>query len=264
MVYLLVEIISLSLYALIVSRPSSESSLEAGLRYFVQGVVGSAIFLVGSSLIYAASGCHHLALDSVDPLATTGCTVLTLALFVKVGLVPGHLIVAETYAGAPRFAAILLSLAPRLALLPPLVALAQLSALRRLFIASATVTVILAPFAALLATNVAKLLAHSGTTMIGYILLMLVDPSPLGGVVSCIWFVAYQTTLAGIWCLVTSAVDRLEAGTLLTLRRLQGIGIDQPARTFSLAMLTLSTAGVPPLGGFFLKQHLLTSLISNG
>lgn len=134
------------------------------------------IYIVGAALAYSSSGVWTVS-SLLDNPSSISSALLALSLLIKIGLAPAHFIVAEAYLGSSRFVAIFLSFFTRVALWVPLLLLVEMPSVPGVIILVATITLVLGSWSALLSSDVNRLLAHSGASQMGYLLLLFLQPS---------------------------------------------------------------------------------------
>ncbi|NLA50841.1 MAG: NADH-quinone oxidoreductase subunit NuoN [Alcaligenaceae bacterium] len=282
-IYLGLELMSLSLYALVALRRDSLSSAEAAMKYFILGSLASGILLYGISLIYGATGAIHLA-DIMQSLQSgeAELTVLLLGLvFVvsgiafKFGAVPFHMWVPDVYQGAPTAVALTIGAAPKFAVMA--MALRFLIeglhdvaiSWQPMLIIMAVLSLAIGNITALLQSNFKRLLGYSTISHIGFVLIGLLSGVEANGQLMS---GAYATAL---FYLVTYVLTTLASfGIILILSRagfeceevsdFKGLNRRSPWLAFSVLILMFSLAGIPPFVGFYAKLAVLESAVSAG
>ncbi|SUA66781.1 NADH-quinone oxidoreductase subunit N [Oligella urethralis] len=282
-IYLGLELMSLSLYALVALRRDSLSSAEAAMKYFILGSLASGIMLYGISLIYGATGAIHLAtIMQVLQSGEAQLSVLLLGLvFVvsgiafKLGAVPFHMWVPDVYQGAPTAVALTIGSAPKLAALAMTlrVLIETLNDVaiswQPMLIIMAVLSLAIGNITALMQTNFKRLLGYSTISHIGFVLLGLLSGVDANGQVSS---GAYGTAL---FYMVTYVLTTLASfGIILILSRagfeseeiadFKGLNRRSPWLAFGVLILMFSLAGIPPLVGFYAKLAVLQATVSAG
>ena len=282
-IYLGLELMSLSLYALVALRRDSLNSAEAAMKYFILGSLASGIMLYGISLIYGATGEIHLA--SIMQSLQSGeahLTVLLLGLvFVvsgiafKLGAVPFHMWVPDVYQGAGKAVALTIGSAPKLAALAMTLrflveGLGDVAiSWQPMLMIMAVLSLAIGNITALLQTNFKRLLGYSTISHIGFVLIGLLSGVDANGQVSS---GAYATSL---FYLVTYVLTTLASfGIILVLSRagfeseeisdFKGLNRRSPWLAFGVLILMFSLAGIPPLVGFYAKLAVLQAAVSAG
>jgi len=268
------ETLSVPLYALAGFRRSRRESVEAGLKYFVLGSFAAAIYLMGAAFVYAGTGTLQLSgiqarSDLLEqPLAITGVAMLVAAIFFKISVFPFHLWVPDVYQGAPSPVTTFMATGTKAAafafLLPLAFALPVQSA--GLIAAIALLTMAAGNLAALVQTDMKRLLAYSGIAHAGTMLLAIAgiftDPE-LGGASQAILFymAAYTFTAGGAFGLLTML--EAQTGKPVTIESLRGLAQKRPGIAAALTLFMLSLGGIPATGGF-LGKYLIFSVAVRG
>ena len=284
-VYLGLELQSLSLYALVALRRDDGRATEAAMKYFVLGALASGFLLYGMSMLYGATGtldinelARRVAVGEVASRAALvlGTVFLVAGLAFKFGVVPFHMWVPDVYQGAPTPITMLIGSAPKLAafaityrllvegLLPLAVDWQQMIAL------IAVASVILGNLAAIAQTNLKRMLAYSTIAQMGFMLLALVGPIAGGQAMNAtldfsaamFYVITYSlTTLGTFGVILLMARQGHEAEEISDLA---GLNQRSPWYAFVMLMLMFSLAGIPPTVGFYAKFVVLEALLAGG
>ncbi len=284
-IYLGLELQTLSLYALVALRRDDAKATEAAMKYFVLGALASGFLLYGMSLLYGATG--TLDLDEIarrvayGEVVSRSTLVLSVVFIVaglafKLGVVPFHMWVPDVYEGAPTPITMLIGSAPKLAafavtfrllvegLLPMAVDWQQM--LMLLAIGSLA----LGNLTAIAQSNLKRMLAYSTIAQMGFMLLALMsgvghgDASNAGGAYTAAMFyvITYAlTTLGTFGIILLLAREGFEAEQIDDFR---GLNQRSPWYAFVMLLAMFSLAGVPPLVGFYAKLVVLQALLSTG
>lgn len=284
-IYLGLELLTLSSYALVALRRDHLQATEAAMKYFVLGALASGFLLYGLSLVYGATG--SLDIPTVAQVIAAGVDqpqVLVLGLvFVvaglafKLGVVPFHMWVPDVYHGAPTAITLFIGGAPKLAAFAIVIRLLAegLVALsfdwQQMLAVLAVVSLLVGNLAAVAQTNLKRMLAFSTIAQMGFMLLAFVagvgadgDGANMGNAYSAAMFyvVTYVlTTLATfgvIMLLSRQGFESEEVGDLA------GLNQRSPLYAGVLAACMFSLAGVPPLVGFYAKLSVLQALLQVG
>ena len=269
-VYLGVELLSLSLYALVAFDRDSGVAAEAAIKYFVLGAIASGTLLYGMSMLYGLTGTL-----SLDKLATVSAshgagfviavTFIVVAVAFKFGAVPFHMWVPDVYAGAPVSVALLISTAPKLASFALVTRLLVygLGADPTLWVQILTVLAVLSLLAgnliAIAQTSIRRMLAYSAIANVGFILLGFITAEPSGYRAALAYTLIYVLTTLGSFGVVLFAARR--DGEAEELDDFKGLGSRDPLLALVMLMLMFSTAGVPPFAGFWAKLWIIQSLL---
>ncbi len=266
--FLGLEILSLPLYILAGLARRSRRSQEAGLKYLLLGAFATAFFAYGVALVYGATGSialGRLADAPRSPLLGAGVALLTIGLGFEAALVPFHAWAPDVYEGAPLPVTAFMSVVAKIGAFAGLLrvfplALPQFAAQwGQALAAIAILTMILGNLAALLQTNLKRLLAYSGIAHAGYLLMGVASGGPAG-----IWSVLF-------YLLVYTGMTLGAFGILLLLERqgaeadrledLAGLAARAPWAAVALALFMVSLAGLPPTAGFIAKLYLFRAAL---
>ena len=274
--YLGLELLSLSLYALVALQRDSATATEAAMKYFILGALASGLLLYGMSMLYGATG--SLSLDAVSDAITQGVqnkSLLTFGLvFVvsglafKLGVVPFHMWVPDVYHGAPTAMTMLISSAPKLAafafatriLVEGLQPLMQQWSGMLIILAIASMA--LGNITAIAQTNLKRMFAYSTIAHMGFMLLGLLSGGIEGYSASMFYVVVYVLmTLGGFGMIMLLSRIGFEADTLNDFK---GLNQRSPWLAFMMLLLMFSMAGVPPTVGFYAKFSVLNAVVQSG
>lgn len=283
-IYLGIELMSLSLYALVALRRDHPPATEAAMKYFILGALASGFLLYGMSMLYGATGSLDLA--EVAKAAVSGNVNKTVLVFgvvflvsgmaFKIGVVPFHMWVPDVYHGAPTSVALLVGGAPKLAAFAIFVRLLVegLSPLaldwQQMLMVLSVLSMALGNITALAQTNIKRMLAYSTIAQMGFILLGL-----LSGVVSGDISLAADAYGTAMFYTITYVLTVTGAfGVILLLSRagfeaeslddFKGLNQRNPWIAFVMMLVMLSLAGIPPLVGFYAKLSVLQAVLAVG
>jgi NADH-quinone oxidoreductase subunit N len=274
--YLGLELLSLSLYAMVAMDRDNASASEAAMKYFVLGAIASGVLLYGMSILYGATG--TLDIDVLaERLATDGPTsmgVLLAIAFVVVGLafklgaVPMHMWVPDVYHGAPTPVTAFIGTAPKLAGLALFLRLLVegLGGLhddwRDQLILLSVLSMAVGAVVAIAQTNMKRLFAYSTIGHVGFILLGILAGTAAGYQAALFYTIAYVLmALAGFGMLLLLSRQGFEADQLEDFK-----GLNQRSPWFAFIMLCVmfGMAGVPPFLGFYAKLAVLEAILDQG
>jgi NADH-quinone oxidoreductase subunit N len=281
-VYLGLELMSLSLYALVAMRRDDTGATEAAMKYFVLGALASGFLLYGLSMMYGATG--SLEIGEVFKALGTGQinrSVLSLGIvFVvaglafKLGAVPFHMWVPDVYQGSPSAVTLLLGGAPKLAAFAITIRLLVEGMLglavdwQQMLVLLSVASMLLGNLAAIAQTNIKRMLAYSTIAQIGFMLLGLCPGVVAGNTIS-----AGNGYSSSLFYVVTDVLTTLGTfGMIMLLSRqgheaeniddFRGLGRRSPWFAGVMAIFMFSLAGIPPTVGFYAKLAVLQSLVS--
>lgn len=272
--YVGLELLSLALYALIALQRDSGRAAEAALKYFVLGALASGLLLYGISLIYGATGTlqlqHVLAAsqETTNPwLLKLGLVFIVAGIVFKLGGVPFHMWVPDVYQGAPTAVAALVGTAPKIAatvfafriLVYGL--LTQWESWRELLLLLGIASLFVGNLAAIMQTNIKRMLGFSTVAHMGFIMLAL-----LSGQSGCAAAMYYAITYA-LMASVAFAILVLLSGKDVECQNISDLaGLNQKNAWYAFLMLLamFSMAGIPPLMGFYAKLAVIKALLASG
>jgi NADH-quinone oxidoreductase subunit N len=284
-IYLGLELMSLSLYALVALRRDHAISTEAAMKYFVLGALASGFMLYGMSMIYGATG--SLVMSQIAEVVASGSankTVLALGLVFlvsglafKLSAAPFHMWAPDVYHGAPTSVTLLIGGAPKLAAFAVIIrilveGLGGLAAeWQQMMIVMAIVSLIVGNITAIAQTNIKRMLAYSTISQMGFLLLGLLsgvfngsDAASAANAYSSAMFyvITYVLTTVGSFAVILFlSRSGFEADHLDDFK-----GLSQRSPWFAAVMmvLLLSLAGVPPMVGFYAKLAVLQAALAAG
>ncbi|MFK8080058.1 MAG: NADH-quinone oxidoreductase subunit NuoN [Granulosicoccus sp.] len=281
-VYLGLELLALSQYALVALHRDNSRAAEAAMKYFVLGALASGMLLYGMSMIYGATGSLDLhvigdilAGTSAETLSTErtigarfGLTFLIVGIAFKLGAVPFHMWVPDVYEGAPTSVTMFISTAPKIAAFAMLIRLlvGGLDTLnadwQQMLAIMSALSMVVGNLIAIAQTNIKRMLAYSTISHVGFLLMGIVGVTNDGYSASMFYAITYAfTTLAAFGVLLAVSREGHEAETLDDLA---GLG-KRNAFLASIMMLSMiSLAGVPPAVGFYAKLSVLQAAVGAG
>lgn len=275
-VYLGLELLALSTYALVALDRDSRFGSEAAMKYFILGSLASGMLLYGLSLIYGATGSLELAAVSQalgqgagdSMLLTFGLVFVVIGIAFKLGAVPFHMWVPDVYHGAPLAITLFISSVPKLAGLALAIRLLDNGLIglhgdwQSMLAVLAALSLVLGNVAAIAQTNIKRMLAYSTISHMGFMLLGILAGTPEGYAAAMFYAIAYAITSAGVFAVVilVSSGDR-EADQLDDYK---GLAKRNPWQAFLMLMMLFSLAGVPVFLGFFAKWQVIAAAISAG
>jgi len=270
-IYLGVELLSLSLYAMVAFDRDSGIAAEAAIKYFVLGSIASGILLYGMSMLYGLAGTLDLGRLGIvlrhgpDAGLIIGVALVVVAIAFKFGAVPFHMWVPDVYHGAPTsvtlyiatvstlgsFALIFRLLAHGLAGLPEV--------WTQMVMAIAVLSLLIGNLVAIAQTNLKRMLAYSAVANAGFVLLGFATGHPAGYQAALNFTIAYVfTTLAAFGMILMLARRGFEHDEIADFK---GLSSRDPMLAAMMLVLMFSTAGVPPFIGFWAKLWIIQALL---
>lgn len=283
-IYMGVELLTLSSYALVALRRDHTQSIEAAMKYFVLGALASGFLLYGISMIYGATG--SLDLQEVLKAVTSGqikhqvlvfgLVFLVAGLAFKLGVVPFHMWIPDVYQGSPTAVTLMIGGAPKLAAFAVTVRILVegLTPLafdwQQMLMLLAIASLAIGNFAAIAQTNIKRMLAFSTISHMGFVLIGMMSglvnghADAAGGAYSSSMFyvISYVlTTLASFGVILLLARNGFESEEISDFA---GLNQRSPFYAGVMALCLFSLAGIPPMIGFYAKLAVLQSLIASG
>jgi NADH-quinone oxidoreductase subunit N len=269
-VYLGVELLALSVYAMVAFDRDSGVSAESAMKYFVLAAIASGALLYGMSLIYGLTGTLDLGQIAtrlhapLNPGVVLGLTFIVVAVAFKLGAVPFHMWLPDVYEGAPTSVTLFLGTAPKIAYFAlALRLLAQGLAgteaeWTQMLAALAVLTLIVGNVLALVQSNLKRMLAYSTIGNVGFILLGFVAGTADGYAAALYYTLQYVLVVLGSFGVILLAGAKgFEADRLDDYKGLQQ---RDPLLAVAMMVLMFSTAGVPPFIGFWAKLRIIQAL----
>ncbi len=274
-VFLGLELMSLSLYVLAGYFRDNPASSEAGMKYLLLGAFASAFFLYGIALIYGGAGttsvpaiAEAITAANKSPLLLAGMFLLIVGFGFKVAIVPFHQWAPDVYEGAPTTIAAFISAGPKAA---------GFAAFLRIFmealpslqvewsgavIVLAMLTMTVGNVVAIAQTNIKRMLAYSSIAHAGYVLIGLAAANNDGISSAMLYLLVYCVMNIGAFGAVILA--KTEDGESLMISDYAGLGLRKPLLAMFMTIMLLSLAGFPPTAGFVGKFYIFKSAVQAG
>ena len=283
-IYMGLELLTLSSYALVALRRDNATASEAAMKYFVLGALASGFLLYGLSMMYGATGSLDIAAvfkainsgNVKHQVLVFGLVFIVAGLAFKLGVVPFHMWVPDVYQGAPTSVTLMIGGAPKLAAFAITIRLLVEGMLplaidwQQMLAVLAVGSLLVGNLAAIAQTNLKRMLAYSTISQMGFVLIGLLSGVVNGNTLSAttayssamFYVVTYVlTTLATFGVILILARDGFESDEITDLA---GLNQRSPAYAAIMAICMFSLAGVPPMVGFYAKLSVLQSLVSSG
>jgi len=269
LIFIALEISSISTYVLAGFRRRAAISSEASLKYFLLGSFATAFFLYGVALMFGATGSTSIAVigeslrsNQIPLLAYAGVAFMFVGLGFKVAAAPFHIWTPDVYEGAPAPVVGFMSTAPKAAAFAVLLRLifeANAPGRMGLIWVTAALSMILGNVGALVQQNVKRLLAYSSIAHAGY-LLMAFAALPNNGIPAVMFYTAaYAAMNVGAFAVVSHLAGAGER--FVTLDDYAGLGRRSPLLAATLTIFLLSLIGIPTTGGFFAKFYVFSAAL---
>jgi NADH-quinone oxidoreductase subunit N len=272
--YLGIELLTLSLYALVAFDRDSGIAAEAAIKYFVLGAIGSGTLLYGMSILYGLAG--TLDLDTLSAIVRNGpdlgfiigVTFVVAAIAFKFGAVPFHMWVPDVYQGAPTSVTMFIATVSNLgsfALIARLLShgLGGLPSIwTQMLGAVAVLSLLLGNVVAIAQSNLKRLLAYSAIANAGFVLLGFATGHSAGYQAALYFTIAYViTTLAAFGLILVLSASGFEHDEIADFK---GLSARDPMLAALMLVVMFSTAGVPPFIGFWAKLWIIQALLGSG
>ncbi len=275
--FLGLEWFSIALYILCAYDVGLKGSLEAGLKYLIVGGFGSAVLLFGSAFVYGATGelgfseiaaaTAQQGLDA-DLFLYAGLAMIIVGLGFKVSAAPFHMWTPDVYEGAPTPVTAFMSAATKAAALVLALRLLTTAFPSEADVWTIAIAVIVCVslavgnFAAIVQTNIKRLLAYSSVAQAGFMLTAIASADETGGAALLFFLIPYGAASLGAFAVV--AARERELGRPATLETMGGLGWERPLLGGAMWVFMLSFAGLPLTGGFVGKFFVFASAWERG
>jgi len=277
-VYLGLELLSLSLYAMVAMNKHPVTASEAAMKYFVLGALASGMLLYGMSMLYGVTGVLDLqgiaefSSQNTDQqsnlLLVFGLAFIVVGIAFKLGAVPFHMWVPDIYEGAPTAVTLFISTAPKIAAFAMTIRLlvdgmqSLVTDWQGMLIVLAILSMATGNIIAIAQTNIKRMLAYSTIAHVGFILLGIISGTADGYAGAMFYVIIYAVMSMGSFGMIILLGRKgLEADTLDDFK---GLAKRSPWYAFIMMILMFSMAGVPPLAGFWAKWFVIKEVIASG
>ena len=275
--YLGLETLALSLYALVAIDRDNVKSAESAMKYFVLGAIASGALLYGISWVYGATG--SLQFDAIAAAVSAdaaldnlplwfGIAFMIVGIAFKFGAVPFHMWLPDVYQGARTPVTLYIATAPKLAALALIMRILVdgLGALHEtwstMIMIIAVLSLLLGNIVAIAQTNIKRMLGYSTIAHVGFILLGVFCGTAEGNAAALFYSLTYVLAAAGAFGIIILMSRRGYDVELLT--DFNGLNARSPWFALMMLFLMFSMAGVPPFVGFFAKLNVISAVIGAG
>lgn len=276
-IYLGLELLSLSLYAMVAMHRDSRDATEAAMKFFVLGALASGMLLYGMSLIYGVTGSLDIGViaqalqqpnDSLDIVLSLGLVMVIVGVAFKLGAVPFHMWIPDIYHGAPTAVTIYIGSAPKIAAFAMVMrllveGLGELHAQwQDILIIMAILSMGVGNIIAIAQANIKRMLAYSTIAHVGFLLLGILAGTKTGYSASMFYTIVYTImSVGGFGMILLMSRAGFEADNIEDYK---GLNERSPWYAFMMLILMFSMAGVPPTIGFYAKLAVLQAVIGAG
>src|SRR5262245_27284480 len=269
-VFITLEFSTLGFYVLVAYLREDMASNEAGIKFFVLGIFAAGLLAYGISLVYGETS-KLVFSDMTAAQATPGLAVGFLLIFAalgfKIGAVPFHSWIPDTYHGSPTPVTAFLSIAPKGAAFAILLRMffVALGTFKPtwvlLMIAASILSMTYGNIVAIAQKNMKRLLAYSGIAQIGNVLIGLAAGSKMGNDAILFYLLTYLFANLGAFAVIIAVAQAIGSEEIDDY---SGLGRRSPFLAFSMLIFLLSLTGVPPLAGFIGKLYIFVAAVKEG
>jgi NADH-quinone oxidoreductase subunit N len=271
-VFLALEVMSLSLYVLAGYFRARLASGEASMKYFLLGAFASAFFVYGLALMFGVAGTTTFSRipsgATGEPLFMVGVALVLVGLGFKISSVPFHMWVPDVYEGAPTSVTALIATGSKVAAFAALIRFllgtfpGEDADGTLLLWVMAALTMTVGNVVAIAQSNLKRMLAYSSVAHAGYMLVGVVAGGPLGNGAVLFYLLVYTFTTAGAFGVIALLERTADEG--VQLDDYAGLARRHPVLALTLTLFLLSLVGIPPLGGFVGKFYLFGAAVRSG
>ncbi|MDH4126724.1 MAG: NADH-quinone oxidoreductase subunit NuoN [Gammaproteobacteria bacterium] len=275
--YLGLETLALSQYALVAFDRNNANSTEAAMKYFVLGAIASGALLYGISWVYGVTGTLEFSAMANSIAANPdmnglslwfGLAFLIVGIAFKFGAVPFHMWLPDVYEGARTSVTLYIASAPKIAALALLLrilldGLSELHAVwADMIMVLAVLSLLVGNVVAIAQSNIKRMLGYSTIAHVGFILLAIFCGTGKGNAAALFYTLTYVVATAGAFGMVILLSRRGYEAELLS--DFKGLNARSPWSALMMMLIMLSLAGIPPLVGFFGKLNVIDAVLSSG
>jgi NADH-quinone oxidoreductase subunit N len=274
--YLGLELMTLSIYAMVALQRDSARATEAAMKYFVLGALASGLLLYGLSMLYGATGSLEITRvafsiehgDAHSTLMVFGLVFIVAGIAFKLGAVPFHMWIPDVYHGAGTPATLFLGAAPKLAAFAFIMRLLAnglqglTSDWQQMLVLLAVASIAVGNIVAIAQTNIKRMLAYSTISHMGFLVIGILAGNDNGFSSALFYVITYVlTTLASFGMILLLSRAGFEAEELEDFK-----GLNRKSKWYAFMMMIVmfSLAGLPPTVGFFAKLAVLQAVLDAG
>lgn len=274
--YLGLELLSLSLYAMVALRRDLVSATEAAMKFFVLGALASGFLLYGMSMVYGATGSLHVSSvteaiqtgTSYHEVLVVGLVFIVAGISFKLSAAPFHMWAPDVYQGAPTAVTLFIGSAPKLAAFGFVMRLlvegmGEMAAdWQGMLVILAVMSMAIGNIAAIAQTNIKRMLAYSTISHMGFVLLGFISADTNGYSSALFYVIAYVLMTLGTFAVIMMlSREGFEAENIDDFK---GLNKRNSWYAFITLLLMLSMAGIPPMIGFYAKLSVLQAVLNAG
>ncbi|MBL0011616.1 MAG: NADH-quinone oxidoreductase subunit NuoN [Nitrosomonas sp.] len=274
--YIGLELLSLSLYALVALRRDSLVATEAAMKFFVLGALASGFLLYGMSMVYGATGTLHVSQlaqiiqseASSKEVLVVGLVFIVAGISFKLSAAPFHMWAPDVYQGAPTAVTLFIGSAPKLAAFGFVMRLlvegmGEMAAdWQGMLVILAVMSMAVGNIVAIAQTNIKRMLAYSTISHMGFLLLGFISADSNGYSSALFYVIAYVLMTLGTFAMVMLLCrNGFEAENINDFK---GLSKRNSWYAFIALLLMLSLAGIPPMVGFYAKFSVLQAVVNAG
>ena len=272
--YLGLELLSLSLYAMVAFNRDDSHASEAAMKYFVLGAIASGMLLYGMSMIYGATGSLEISQVAMkigsqelnDMVLVFGLVFVVVGLAFKLGAVPFHMWIPDVYQGAPTTVTSFIATAPKIAGFAMIIRLlvegmgSMHADWQNMLVILSVLSMAIGNIVAIAQTNIKRMLAYSTISHVGFLVLGILAGTNEGYSSAMFYTLTYALmSLGGFGMIILLTRKGFEAENLDDFK---GLNQRSPWFAFMMLIIMFSMAGVPPTVGFWAKLAVLKAVIT--
>ena len=250
--YLGLELQTFSIFILIAKNRNSIKGSEAGLKYFMLGAISSGFFLLSLVILFLYGldlNLKYILLLKEDPIVYTSIILITVSFCFKLSLFPFHFWIPDIYEGSSWDIVSLVATLPKISMICVLI---QILSNSNIILVSSLLSIGIGTLGALNQTKIKRLLAYSGISHMGFIILGLTCISSQGSTIGSLYLIIYVLTMLSMFILIINGNYKSDY-----IIELGGIKLINNITAITFILLILSIAGIPPLSGFISKWYLI-------